>query len=143
MIKDIKDVSLVTRIGVMREDARHELLKSLGMKNLYTVTNHSQAINMLLAGRINLFATSDIEVNVLLQEMGENPNIIKSLWSLKKIQSYILVSKKTSDSLVLKWKDAFETIKKDGTFAKIGKKWAKHLGIPLTGENGVMEIRSK
>ncbi len=141
-INSLDDAKKVGKIGVMRGDARETLLRTKGFNNLHLLTNHIQAFKMLMSGRIDLFASAGIEISSLARNAGSNPSDVKIVWRLKEIQSYILISKKTSDATVRIWQEAFEEIKKDGTFAKIGKKWAKILKIPLTGERGVMEIRA-
>jgi len=137
----LDDARKIRRIGVMREDAREQLLRAKNFGNLYLVVDHIQALQMLMLNRVDLFASADVEIPILANKANISPNDVKAVWTLKEIQSYILISKKTPDATVRIWQEAFEEIKKDGTFATIGKKWAKILKIPLTGERGIMEIR--
>ncbi len=128
-------------IGVMQEDARAKLLRKNNFNNLHLVTNHIQGLQMLMSKRIDLFASSDIEIPVLAKQAEVNPSELKVVREIMNIQSYILISKKTPDTTVKILQEAFEQIKKDGTLAKIGNKWAGILNIPLTGEHGILEIK--
>ncbi len=139
-IKSLDDAKKVWKIGVMKSDAREQLLRAKGFENLYLVSNHIQAVKMLMSERVNLFASADIEIPILARKAKISPSDLQAVWTLKEIQSYILISKQTPDTTFRVWQEAFEKIKKDGTFAKIGKKWSKILKISLTGEHGVMEV---
>jgi polar amino acid transport system substrate-binding protein len=140
-IKSLDEAKKVRNIGVMRGDAREEMLRAKGFENLYLLKNHIQALKMLMFDRVDLFASADVEIPILANRANISPNDVKIVWKLSIIQSYILISKKTPDATVRIWQEAFEEIKTDGTFALLGKKWAKILKMPLTGERGVMEIR--
>ncbi|MCP4368506.1 MAG: transporter substrate-binding domain-containing protein, partial [Deltaproteobacteria bacterium] len=110
-IKSLDDAKKVGKIGVMRGDARETLLRAKGFKNLYLLNNHIQALKMLMIGRIDLFASADIEISSLTREAGIHPSDEKVVWTLKEIQSYILISKKTSGATVRILQEAFEEIK--------------------------------
>jgi len=145
-IKSLDDAKKVRKIGVMRGDAREEMLreemlKAKGFENLHLLRNHIQALKMLMLDRVDLFASADVEIPILASGANISPNDVKIVWKLSIIQSYILISKKKPDATVRIWQEAFEEIKKEGTFALLGKKWAKILKMPLTGGRGVMEIR--
>lgn len=139
-IEKMDDAKKVNFIGVMRKDARESFLKIKGFENLYLLNSHDLALKMLIFKRIDLFASSDIELLILSQKLNIRQSQVKNACTLKNIESYILISKATPKHTVRLWQNTFEIIKEDGTFSKIGEKWARALNIPLTGENGVMEI---
>jgi tripartite-type tricarboxylate transporter receptor subunit TctC len=55
---------------------------------------------------------------------GVDYNEIEEIFHLRVIDVSIAFSKKTSDSIVQKWKNAFNDMLADGTIKKIRDKWS-------------------
>ncbi len=139
-IKSLHDAKKVKRIAVMRGDAREKMLRAKGFENLDLVENHAQGLGMLMLGRVDLFASADIEGPILAKKAKIASDDIKIVWTFQSIQSYILISKTTSKQIVTRWQETFEQAKRSGTIVQIAKKWARILDMPLTGERGVIEV---
>lgn len=142
-INSLNDARKVGKIGAVRDDSREHFLKDNGFTNIEPIAGLQTGYKMLLAGRLDMMITADIEVAGVAAKIGVKASEFEIAYNVREIGSYIVLSKNTPAPVVEKWLAAFEDIKKDGTFAKIGSKWAKLLDMPLTGENGVMEIISE
>lgn len=141
-LSNLDDAKKAGTIGAVNGDARENFLVKNGIKNIGTVTTLQQAYQMLMLGRVALVATADVEIPVVTKEMGLSPSDVKIVYILKDINSYIAISKGTPKPIIHRWKTIFTELKKDGTFKMIGNKWAEILDINLSGERGVMELKT-
>jgi len=139
-IKNLREAKEFT-VGVVRNDARAQYLKAEGFESIYEVSDHQIAVNMLLKGRIDLWASSDFEGPIIIKNNGNKLNDFEITFAIKKIESYIAISKKTPMDIVNKWQKAFNDIKADGTLNKIAEKWSALFDIDITGENGVIAFK--
>ena len=125
-------------IALLFNDARSHFLKDRGFKNVREVRSHVLALKMLMRSRGELWASSDMESPSIFKQTSYQLNNIESVYTLKTMQGYLAISKKTSPEIVKKWKAAFEELKKDGTIIRIGKRWAKILNAPISGSRGLI-----
>jgi len=110
-IKSLDDARKVRAIGTYGHDAREQYLKEQGFTNLHS-TNLGIADIMELA--------------------GYDPDEVELAYTFRLADLYIAFSLRTSPLLLKGWKEAFEGIKRDGTFAKIYQKYAPEDSPPLT-----------
>lgn len=128
-------------IVVVQKDARAAYLKEKGFENIYEVSDHTIALNMLMKGRVDLWITSDFEGPALVEDSGFKMSLIENAYTVKIIESYIGFSKNTSLKIVKQWRDAFTDMKQDGTLKMIAAKWSKITGIEMSAENGVLSYK--
>ncbi len=124
--------------GVMLNDARAVYLKEQGFQHVQEVSDHVQALKMLMRDRVDYWASSDFEGPIIVKQTAFEFNDIKVVFPLKRIESYIGISKATSPELAQQWQRTFAQLKADGTIARIAAKWAESLNIPITGKNGII-----
>jgi polar amino acid transport system substrate-binding protein len=122
-LKSLEEARKLGAIGTYRDDAREEYLKSLGFTNLESVNNFTASAKMLEAGRVDVFTGSDIGLNETLQAAGVDPTRVEKVFTIKKVDLYIALSKGTDPKTVAAWQKAFADMKADGTFAVIYGKW--------------------
>lgn len=139
VLKTPEDIRRAGSVVVMHGDAREQLLSDWGVTRLARVTEHLQGLRMLLAGRVALFASSDIEGPLLVEQAKTTMDQLEQAYVLKEIRSYIMISKKTPMPIVKAWQEAFEEAEKDRTLIRIAAHWSKKLNMPLTARNGVIE----
>jgi polar amino acid transport system substrate-binding protein len=125
-------------IGIMRNDARSVYLKDKGFQNIFEATEHVQALTMLMKGRVDLWASSDFEGPIIIKETEHKFSDLEIVFNMKRVQSYLGISKSTSPEIAKQWQNAFAEMKQDGTIEKIAAKWAKILDIPITGTKGII-----
>jgi polar amino acid transport system substrate-binding protein len=126
-INSLEDARKVKRIGTLRDDTRERLLKGLGFTNLEPVSDEQLNARKLDLGRIDLWTYKKPGLRTVCELAGVDFNEIEEVYNLREIDLMIAFSKKTSDSIVEKWRNAFTEMLADGTVMKIRKKWNKKL----------------
>lgn len=134
-LRDIKNKKLT--IGAMREDWRFKYFKNKGIK-VKDVSDHQQNAQKLIMGRIDLWATSNIEAPIILEKANIPQNKIKEAFVYSEAKSYIMISKKTPNKKVKELKKIFFELQKTDFFKNTAKKWSNILNINLkyTREKG-------
>jgi polar amino acid transport system substrate-binding protein len=126
-INSLGDAKKVNRIGTLRDDTRERLLKSLGFTNLEPVSDEQMNAKKLVLGRIDLWTYKIPGLRTVCELAGVDYNEMEEVYNLREINVDIAFSKKTSDSIVQKWRNAFNEMLADGTLMKIHKEWNKKL----------------
>ena len=122
-INSLEDAKKVKRIGTLRDDTRGRLLKRLGFTNLEPVSDEQKNAKKLVLGRIDLWTYKKPGLKTVCELAGVDYNEIEEVYHLRKIDLMIAFSKKTSDSIVQNWRNAFTEMLADGTIMQIRKKW--------------------
>lgn len=126
-INSLEDAKKVKRIGTLREDTRERLLKSQGFTNLEPVSDEQMNARKLFLGRIDLWTYKIPGLRTVCDLAGVDYKEMEEVYSLREINVDIAFSKKTSDAIVQKWKNAFNQMTADGTLMKIRKRWNSKL----------------
>ena len=122
-INSLEDAKKVKRIGTLRDDTRERLLKRHGFTNLEPVSDEQKNAKKLALGRIDLWAYKKPGLKTVCELAGVDYNEIEEVYHLREIDVSIAFSKKTSDSIVQKWRNAFNEMLADGTIMQIRNKW--------------------
>jgi len=130
VIKDIEDAKCLKSIGVCCDDLRDKYLTSLEFQNLERFTDNKENLQNLMSGQIDILACSNDTIVDLLSDTGFTRSSVKPIYTFMHEQLYIVISKKTSLKTVKKWKDAFEEMKKDGTFRNLHRKYFPNVTLP-------------
>jgi polar amino acid transport system substrate-binding protein len=126
-INSLEDAKKVKRIGTLRDDTRERLLKSQGFTNLEPVSDEQMNAQKLVLGRIDLWTYKIPGLRTVCDLAGVDSKEMEEVYSLREINVDIAFSKKTSDAIVQKWKNAFNEMTADGTLMKIRKRWNNKL----------------
>jgi polar amino acid transport system substrate-binding protein len=126
-INSLEDAKKVKRIGTLRDDTRERLLKSQGFTNLEPVSDEQMNAQKLVLGRIDLWTYKIPGLRTVCDLAGVDYKEMEEVYSLREINVDIAFSKKTSDAIVQKWKNAFNEMTADGTLMKIRKRWNNKL----------------
>jgi polar amino acid transport system substrate-binding protein len=126
-INSLEDAKKVKRIGTLRDDTRERLLKSLGFTNLEPVSDEQLNAKKLVVGRVDLWTYKIPGLRTVCELAGVDYTKIEEVYNLREINVDIAFSKKTSDSVVEEWRNAFNEMLADGTLVKIRKEWNKKL----------------
>jgi len=122
-INTLEDAKKVKRIGTLRDDTRERFLKMHGFTNLEPVSDEQKNAKKLVLGRIDLWAYKEPGLKTVCELAGVNYHEVEEVYHLRKINVSIAFSKKTSDSIVQKWRNAFNEMLTDGTIMQIRSKW--------------------
>ena len=122
-INSLEDAKKVKRIGTIRDDSKERLLKSHGFTNLESVSDEQKNAKKLILGRIDLWVNKQPGLKTVCDLAGVDYNQIEEVFHLRKRDLCIAFSKNTSDSIVQKWRNAFNDMLADGTILQIRNKW--------------------
>ena len=122
-INSLEDAKKVKRIGTLRDDTRERLLKRHGFTNLEPVSDEQLNAKKLALGRIDLWTYKIPGLRTVCDLAGVDYTEFEEVYHLRKIDLMIAFSKMTSDSIVRKWRNAFNEMSADGTILRIRKKW--------------------
>ena len=123
IINNLDDAKKVGHIGTLRDDTREILLKRHGFTNLEPVSDEQLNAQKLVLGRIDLWAYKIPGLRTVCELAGVDHNELEEVYHLREIDVSIAFSNKTSDSIVKKWKNAFDEMIVDGTIIQIRRKW--------------------
>jgi polar amino acid transport system substrate-binding protein len=126
-IKSLEDAKKVKSIGTLLDDTRGRLLERNGFSNLEPVSDEQLNAKKLALGRIDLWAYKIPGLRTVCDLAGVDYTEFEEVYHLREIDLMIAFSKKTSDSIVQKWRDAFNEMLTDGTIMHIRKNWNKKL----------------
>ncbi len=122
-ISSLEDAKKVKRIGTIRDDSKERLLKGHGFTNLESVSDEQKNAKKLILGRIDLWVHKEPGLRDVCDLAGIDYNQLEEVFHLREIDLCIAFSKNTSDSIVLRWKNAFKEMLTDGTVQQIRKNW--------------------
>ena len=122
-ISSLEDAKKVVRIGTLRDDTRERLLKSHGFTNLDPVSDEQLNAKKLALGRIDLWTYKIPGLRTVCDLAGVDYADFEEVYHLREIDLMIAFSKRTPDSIVQKWRDAFNEMLADGTILQIRNKW--------------------
>lgn len=126
-INSLNDAKKVNRIGTLRDDTRERFLKSHGFTNLEPVSDEQMNARKLVLGRLDLWTYKIPGLRTVCDLAGVDYKEMEEVYSLREINVDLAFSKKTSDAIVEKWRNAFDEMIADGTLAKIRKRWNKRI----------------
>ncbi len=95
----------------------------MGFTNLEPVSDEQKNAQKLALGRIDLWAYKKPGFRTVCELAEVDPDLFIEVAHLKKSELKIAFSKKTSDTIVARWQQAFEGMTQDGTIQKIKDKW--------------------
>ncbi len=130
-IDNIEDAKNIEKISCVMDDVREIFMREKGFFNLIYAEDHLKALQIVLAGKSDLWASSDWESSIQMKSINQAPKKIQAYYTLYKNFNYIAINKKTDPKIIQNWQNAFHEIKQDGTMTKIAKKWSKKLGLNL------------
>lgn len=122
-IRSFEDAKKIRLIGVYRNDIRDQTLTAMGFKNLDRASSSISSFKKLMIGRIPVYADSKMGVESLARAAGYQVSDVKRVFDLFKSHLYIAASKDTDARTITLWNRTLEEMKKDGTFARIQRKY--------------------
>ena len=130
-IESLDDAKKVRSIGVVKSAAPHQFLINAGFTNFDEVTTYVTNFEKLLLGtRIDLVFCPQVIPPMAVVEAGGKMEDLKEVYVANRSQLWIAFSKDIPVDTINRWQAALDSAKKDGTFAKIHKKWFGNLPLP-------------
>jgi len=124
-LSSLEEAKTVTAIGVVQDDARHQLLMKNNVTNLKLYSTDAECYRALENRDVDLVVGTSITMVRMARQAGVDPSDLKPVYTFKKSPLYIAFSKNTSTYIVKQWQDALDEMKGDGTFEEINERWGK------------------
>jgi len=123
-IDNIIDARDANGVIALREGYSAQLLQRLGFKNVWPVTNATEAVRLMRISNDKTLLL--LTANALPEAMAKTAtplDALKPVMTVMKTQIYIGFSLSTSPALITQLQHALDQMKTDGSFAAIYKKW--------------------
>ncbi|MDD1658432.1 MAG: transporter substrate-binding domain-containing protein, partial [Methanomicrobiales archaeon] len=122
-IRSLEAAKKAGRIGVVKDDARHQFLRENRFDNIATCGNDTECIRNLIAGTTDLWLGSSVNAADITRKGGIDPSAVEAVYTVRTVPLYIAFSTDTPDRVIAGWQDALDAMKRDGTFDAIQKKY--------------------
>lgn len=126
-IRAVEDFPVLHKIGVVRGDVRERFLQQQSLRNLVTTSSPKQALIMLQQQQLDAIASSQMEVDMLWQQLdlpGVKP---AAAVSFGYSDAYLLFSTGTDPELIAQWQKAISQLRQQGVLRKIALRWQDKL----------------
>jgi ABC-type amino acid transport substrate-binding protein len=107
------------RIGVVKDDVRHQFLLANNFDNITTCASDAGCLKSLMAGTTDLWLGTSANAAYIAGKEGIDPSAFTALYPIRTVPLYIAFSNDTPDSVITGWQDALDAMKQDGTFDTI------------------------
>lgn len=118
------------QIGTVNEDVGEQFLVSQGFvkgHNLQSSVKYMYNYEKLKAGRIDLWIMSELTANHLARQAGDDPQqTLSKVYRIPELSSegyYLAFGAHTPDATVEKYRKALETVRSNGTYDRLQRKW--------------------
>lgn len=122
-IKSIDEARALSSVGTVSSWFSDQHLRSLGFTNLVSGSDPELMTSKLMDGEIDAFVCTNITFPSILRSLNYQYNQVEPAFQLMSSDFYIAFSKNTPAPTVLKWQQALDAAKQDGTYDAISGKW--------------------
>ena len=122
-ISSLEDAKKLASVGTVTSWFSDQYLRSLGFTNLVSDGDPGVMTKKLMTGEVDAFVCSCVTFPDILREAGYKNNQVIQSFPLMSSDYYIAFSKTTAPAIVAQWQSALNSIKDDGTYDAIYKKW--------------------
>ncbi len=121
--KNIDEARKLRSIGAHRSSNNAQRFQDMGFTNLEKVTDDLQNVKKLLIGRIDAMPSTQRNIKARLEKANIPPKKLEKLFVLWRDEDYIAFSKGADPAFVQKWQAAFDSMRDDGTYQEIYRRW--------------------
>jgi polar amino acid transport system substrate-binding protein len=122
-IESLNDAHQMRSIGTVTGWASEERLTALGFNNVVTWATPQEVLQKLLDGDIPCIVLTDLNLRMLLQELGHPPKDVRQEFTLSTNEGYLAFSLDTDNDLIAQWESAYNAIVANGTLQEIWDSW--------------------
>jgi len=122
-ISSLEAAKKAGRIGVVKDDARHQFLLENRFLNIVTCGSDTECLRNLTAGTTDLWLGSSVNFADIARKGGIDPSAFEALYTIRTVPLYIAFSTDTPDTVITAWQDALDAMKRDGTSDAILRKY--------------------
>ena len=123
-------------VGVYRASYFETSARKNGFKLFSLAATPERSVRMLLAGRVDLWADSNVSSGAIVMKAGGNPVDIERVMTLDVTEMMLAISPGTPESTIQALERALREMKGDGSFQRIHRRWFPNDVIP----NNVLRV---
>lgn len=119
VVKELPDAMRYS-VGVVRDDARQQYLDSKGFTKVVVSANNLDNLRKLVSGQLELVPMPEREAREQCEDLHIAFEDLEAVYTLDELSKglYIALSQTTPDTTVKRIRQAFETLKADGSLAR-------------------------
>ncbi|MDG1579762.1 transporter substrate-binding domain-containing protein [Pseudomonas sp. GOM6] len=141
-VENLEQAGKLGSIAVPRQWYSYQELRARGLNNLYAVSGPQQMMDMLRHRRVPVVVADNVTLESLLALGGLRLEEVEPLYGFLRSEAYIAFSPATDDRLIAQWQQALDSMKADGSFALIYRRWLPGSDLPpglitLPGESSL------
>ncbi|GAB3186473.1 substrate-binding periplasmic protein [Hydrogenophaga aquatica] len=128
-VSDLRQAQTL-QIGTVNQDIGEQFLIQQGFlpgRNLQSSGKYEQNYEKLKLGRIDLWVMNELSAYHIARQSGDDPSrVLQKVLFIPELSgngNYMAFGLKTSDALVERFRKGLETIKKNGTYDALQRKW--------------------
>lgn len=122
-IKSVEEARALGSVGTVSSWFSDQYLRGLGFTNLVSGSDPALMTGKLMNGEIDAFVCTNITFPSILRSLNYQYNQVQPTYPLMSSDFYIAFSKSTPSGTVLKWQQALDAARQDGTYDAISRKW--------------------
>ena len=119
LVKDLSDAKRYS-VGVVRDDARQQYLEGKGFTKVVVSANNLDNLRKLVSGQLELVPMPEREAREQCEDLHIAFADLEAVYTLDELSKglYIALSRSTPDDTVKRIRQAFDTLKADGSLAR-------------------------
>ena len=125
-----EEAKKVRSIAVYENDISQQTLSKLGYRNLVISYDNGSSLKNLMMGRVDLVSIGRNAHRQYAESAGFKGDDLQEVFVYLNSALYIAFSKNTDAAIVDKWNKAFLSMKRDGSFAAIIRKYFPNSPLP-------------
>lgn len=129
-LDSLEDAKQVGSIATYKDDAKEQLLISMGFTNLDSSKSPVSNFKKLMAGRVDLWLFDNVGMPDLARQENVDPSELQLVLPFRSYPVYVALSRQTPKAVVDRWQAALQTMVQDGTFFDINRRWLPFENIP-------------
>ena len=110
-------------VGVYRASYFETSARNNGFQLFSLAANPDRSARMLLSGRVDLWADSNVSSGAIIMKAGGNPADIERIMTLDVTEMMLAISPGTPESIIQTLERALRAMKSDGSFQRIYRRW--------------------
>lgn len=122
-IANLDDARKLGRIATVAKYYSEQILQQEGFTNVRSYPDRVATVRALLDGDVAALASSNLGMPAALETAGASMDDVVNAFTLSTDLFYIAFPKDASPALVARWQEALDSMKHDGTFARIYAAW--------------------
>ena len=122
-IGSLEEARKIASIATTTDWFTEQHLKSKGFANLVSSSLPTTNVKQLMKGEVQLAVFTDITVPEIVKNAGYGMDDLEPVFTVSNTYFYIAVSLGTPEETVRKWQSALDSLKADGNFEKIYRRY--------------------